>query len=324
MTRLVLHIGWPKTGTSTIQSFCHANRRKLIKNGVLYPRSLLQGVGHHHFPAALMEDHQKKGRRDLPDTKDLNIDSIADKLLRECRKNAGVHTIIVSSERFMTLERDQIESIRDTFSDLDHQVIFYLRRQDLFAKSIYAQNLRVLRSVRAEDILRHNILQYRRRLTRWERCFDSSKLMLVPFEPSQWENGLELDFLQRLGINPSSDYAVQPPQNERLSWAALAYLNEHLKPEFGSQRYWRSIKILDKYSQQYPGDKRQDSPYSPQKRLELLEAFNADNEYLSNTYNNGVPVFTEPVPDINQPWQPFQGLSDDQRRRLDLLFGRFS
>jgi len=125
-------------------------------------------------------------------------------------------------------------------------------------------------------------------------------MRLVPFEKSQWQNGLELDFLRRLELVHDDRYTVKKPANERLSWAALEYLNEHLKPEFGSKRYWLAITLLDKYS------------------------LKADNEYLSNTYNNGEPLFFDPLPELDQPWQAFKGIEKSELRRMDALFGRFS
>jgi len=110
--KLVLHIGWPKTGTSSLQAFCRSNRRELLKNGVLYPKSWLQGVGHHLFPTALMRDDQRRGRRDLRDTGNLDVATIAGTIREEIESCSDVHTIIVSSERFMTLYEDQIASIR--------------------------------------------------------------------------------------------------------------------------------------------------------------------------------------------------------------------
>jgi len=322
--KLVLHIGWPKTGTSSIQAFCRANQRELRNNGILYPKSYLQGVGHHIFPTALMRDDQRRGRRDLRDTGELDIGTIARTIREEAEKYANTHTIVISSERFMTLYEDQIESIRNAFTDFEIQVVFYLRRQDLFAQSIYAQNLRVLRVVEASEILRHRILHYRDQLEPWEACFDVSNLTLVPFEKSQWQDGLERDFLRRLGLPHDDRYKVKKPANERLSWAALEYLNEYLKPEFGSKRYWLAITLLDKYSRRYPGEKSQDSPYSPETRLNLLADFSSDNDYLSKTYNDSAPLFLEPLPEADQPWQAFAGIEKPELRRMDALFGRFS
>ena len=323
MTTLVLHIGWPKTGTSSLQAFCRANQRKLAKHGVLYPKSYLQGVGHHLIPTALMREEQRRGRRDLADTGDLDINAIADSITSEIDGHANIDAAIISSERFMTLEDDQVESIREAFSHYSLKVIFYLRRQDLFAKSIYAQNLRVLRDVPAKNILKHRILNYRERLAPWENNFSADEMILVPFESSQWAQGLELDFLARLGLSTDAGYTVKKPANERLSWTALEYLNKHLKPEFGSKRYWAAITILDKYSRRYPGDRDQDSPYSPQTRRDLLERFRPDNDYLADRYFAGKTLFQDPEPDLNEAWRAYSGLDAAETRRLNALFGRF-
>jgi len=82
--------------------------------------------------------------------------------------------------------------------------------------------------------------------------------------------------------------------------------------------------LLDKYSRRYPGEKSQDSPYSPETRLNLLASFEADNEYLSNTYNHGEPLFFDPLPELDQPWEAFGGIEKSELRRMDALFGRFS
>ena len=37
MKTLYIHIGTPKTGTTSIQNFCGLNREKLKEQGVLYP-----------------------------------------------------------------------------------------------------------------------------------------------------------------------------------------------------------------------------------------------------------------------------------------------
>ena len=38
----ILHIGCPKTGTTSLQQFLTLNREFLLSQGVLYPRSLLE------------------------------------------------------------------------------------------------------------------------------------------------------------------------------------------------------------------------------------------------------------------------------------------
>ena len=43
MATIYIHIGAPKTATSTLQSTLAGNYRKLLKNGVLYPKAPRHG-----------------------------------------------------------------------------------------------------------------------------------------------------------------------------------------------------------------------------------------------------------------------------------------
>ena len=49
---LILHIGMPKTGTTTIQHFLRINYDILLQGGVLYPQSGRTYEAHHQFAAA--------------------------------------------------------------------------------------------------------------------------------------------------------------------------------------------------------------------------------------------------------------------------------
>jgi len=48
MRRLFLHIGVPKTATTSLQAWLHAQNLELLKNGALYPRSCLWNDKSHH------------------------------------------------------------------------------------------------------------------------------------------------------------------------------------------------------------------------------------------------------------------------------------
>ena len=49
--RIVFHIGLAKTGTTSFQHECHAGRRLLARDGVLYPRAM-EGLAKNHSPLA--------------------------------------------------------------------------------------------------------------------------------------------------------------------------------------------------------------------------------------------------------------------------------
>ena len=59
MATIYIHIGAPKTATSTLQSTLAGNYRKLLKNGVLYPKEPRHGDAHHLLVCDLIEKYQK-------------------------------------------------------------------------------------------------------------------------------------------------------------------------------------------------------------------------------------------------------------------------
>ena len=58
MATVYIHIGAPKTATSTLQSILARNHRKLLENGVLYPQDPRVGDAHHLLVCDLIEQCQ--------------------------------------------------------------------------------------------------------------------------------------------------------------------------------------------------------------------------------------------------------------------------
>jgi len=58
--KLILHIGQPKTGTTSIQRFCLNHRNHLLQQGVLYPDAGRHGPGHPHFEPQFLVSHRSK------------------------------------------------------------------------------------------------------------------------------------------------------------------------------------------------------------------------------------------------------------------------
>ena len=65
MAKVYLHIGAPKTATSTLQSVLAASYRVLLARGVLYPRMLRHGDAHHTLVCDLIEQYQGHSMADL-------------------------------------------------------------------------------------------------------------------------------------------------------------------------------------------------------------------------------------------------------------------
>ena len=124
--KIFLHIGFPKTGTSSIQYFCSANRKALKNCGVLYP---LSGDTPYAGQAGLAFAARMKASNPF-------------KILIAEIDNSPCDKIVISSEYFFMLEHKKILFLAEQLADFEATIIVYLRRQDTRIESGYLQVLR--------------------------------------------------------------------------------------------------------------------------------------------------------------------------------------
>lgn len=126
MRSLYLHIGFGKTGTSSIQSFLSKSKSKLLEFGVLYPSAGLFGDAHHGL--ADFESERMSAE----------IELVYYELLKEMEESRA-EKIIISSEQFCFVRPDYIERVRELFRGYNVYIIFYVRRQVQLIESTYLQ-----------------------------------------------------------------------------------------------------------------------------------------------------------------------------------------
>lgn len=164
MSRVVLHIGTHKTGTTAVQQVLNANRLLLADQGIQYP-DFGTGADHH----GLLRQWLPKlpSRYDLPEEPDKIL---ADLNAQFSQTNA---TVVLSSEEFSRgapKHRVNLSHIRELLRDfVSIEVICTLRPQLTYLQSIFAE------MARRGDI-RH-----------WDTFFQNSVT-------SDYASGLFLDF----------------------------------------------------------------------------------------------------------------------------------
>lgn len=211
---LVLHIGLPKTGTTSIQFALGAHRAALLEHGVHYPTSpgknsqellaaSLLGADTHskHFFPAIWEGMAPEAR-------------IA-RFRREFHEELSnlplsVRTVLISSEHCsMFLDTpaliEKLARVLDPYFDR-FQIIAYLRRQDLFEASIYNERLKV--GSLGPPVLfgggpkQHPQYDYETVLNRWATVFGEAAITVRIFERSSLLEGDVInDFLATCGID---------------------------------------------------------------------------------------------------------------------------
>ncbi len=163
---LYLHIGTPKTGTTSIQHFCYNNREILLEKGFLYPDFPFVYANKGKYRNGLFLEAvfcDKEGVRQREQEEENFIKGL--QMLKELFKthnniilsDEGIWTACFNRKRGRPLMRRLKEEAEEAGYNI--KIIVYLRRQDDFLLSWYNQ------------IIKHNITS-KNTLT-WEEYFDN-------------------------------------------------------------------------------------------------------------------------------------------------------
>jgi hypothetical protein len=193
---LIIHIGYHKTATTTLQRFLTDNVKVLAKHGVLYPKSGRADGETHGLLANLLKPENNRESDGLECWK---------KLDNELAQFQG-HTAILSSECF--LESRKIPPvIARLSSNYNVKIVVYLRRQDHWIQSVYNEVVadsmrRHVGSIKDLREYRDGWLEYDKILALWQESFGPGSLVVRPFEKGQFRgNDVRLDFLHALGLD---------------------------------------------------------------------------------------------------------------------------
>lgn len=223
MKTLILHIGTPKTGTTSIQNFCGLNRERLDELGIhypimpyRYPRVNVNRNGHFLVGAVKIDS---EGHRDKEKEKEIFSQELKNlaKLFKEH------NTIVLSEESIWMIAATRKKGLWKTLKkhsekhDYQIKVIVYLRRQDQFLLSRYNQKLKtdVVASVRRFDRYMKTMngrykptLFYRERLDDIAKFIPKENIIVRRFDRKYFYNGsLTDDFLHILGIEIDETFA---------------------------------------------------------------------------------------------------------------------
>lgn len=328
MAKVYLHIGAPKTATSTLQSVLAANYDKLLAGGVLYPRLLRHGEAHHTLVCDLIEQYQGHSMADLWYGERTRGEAWQD-LQREIQaQRQPVDTIILSSELFFGQTRnlqDMLADIRDRLSEHELKVVVYLRRQDQLYSSFYNQDIKGVRQweysayqfYQTHQIFQHD---YDEMLAIWSRAVGQENMVIRPYEPAQWvAEDIVQDFCAAIGIGPLK--AGRTSQNESLG-ATQLYIKQCLnRVGFDKGDNEAVLALLIKLHREEPlkhccyihrglyGDYR--------------KAWMQVNKRLAERYLDGTPLFLKPIP---APGKVTVYQTDPQQvlRFLQAMYAHFS
>lgn len=194
--KIHMHVGQPKTGSSTIQRFLKNNRDVLIKKGYLYklPNSYNQ-VSHQNILQKIVNsENPEKNFKEF-------IDGQIEKAREEKCDN-----IIISSESLFFMPLEKLEKLFSLYKD-QLKIYVYLRRQDIFLESAWKQwHFKNLEYKDFDDyVKKYKIPDYYKNLKKWSLIVGRGSINVFAFEKRNFPNGLESHFLQSIGVMSNLD-----------------------------------------------------------------------------------------------------------------------
>ena len=137
-SRLVIHIGMHKTGSSSIQHYLSRNRRLLRFFGVLYPDSFGADGRRQPKHAALFDAISHEADHGRPHPAYGPSAAMVEALARRI-ETSGARVAVLSAEGFSGPKPDFARALAPLAARFDATVIVFLRRPDLWAESFHRQ-----------------------------------------------------------------------------------------------------------------------------------------------------------------------------------------
>lgn len=302
MATVYLHIGAPKTATSSLQAMLAAHYDTLLEHGILYPASCRHGDAHHVLVADLIDKYQANPMPDIWYGSFPRGEAWPRLQAELHAAGPSVHTAIVSSELFfgqsINIER-MLGDIQAALAGHDVRVLMYLRRQDQLYASFYNQDVKGARQWPAsayEFYETHQIFQrdYDQVVDLWGAAFGHDNLRVRPFESAQWPDGdMVSDFCRVTGLPPLRAVGGEPNDGLGANQLYLKRCLNHMGYEKADNDRVVGL-LLDLCSE------------APLKQVRyvnmgcygrLRERWTQTNRRLGEVYNDGANFFQVPVPE---------------------------
>ncbi len=205
--KVYLHIGFGKTGTTSIQDYLFFNR-EIRKSDYFYPEIGLRGSGHHNLATL--------GKEEFSDLENTLYADLRHNLERINKKIPA----IISSEFFCFSKPSYVKNIYQYLHDFDVRIVFYFRKQAPLIQSAYLQWQRMgwnyQGSIEEFFKVHAQSFDYMKRISPWAEFFGSKKILVRLFEKSLIGEDVCADFLQMLEVNLVNYQPLKLPSNESI------------------------------------------------------------------------------------------------------------
>ena len=325
---LYLHIGTHKTATTSVQHFFSKNRKALRRQGIFYPCQSIVGAPKHYAHHRI--SHAIAGKDPI-----MSMEK-AEEFLAEVHTRANEdETIFLSAEPFYrhVLGEDDgddydvpyaryIERVRRMTEAFDVKIMVMVRRQDLFAESLYSEHVlstNYQRRIPAFLADKAPLLDYATRMKQWAAAFGENSILLNTFEPEHLEHSIERHFVEWLGGEWQEDFVNVGAFNPTLSRAFVEYKRMLNFKSQGREMNTIFRKWLTEVAEQRFTEQLEDrSKYylDPMQRFALMEQYEEGNRRLAQTYLHRDALFRRPLISDVRNYTDQKNLSFDEYKLM--------
>lgn len=290
--RLIVHIGHPKTGTSTIQKTLAENEASLRKLGIVYP-NFGQKFNAHHLLVSALVSH--KNDNFLPKSNIEGEEIIA--TLRKLSADLDIETIVLSSEAFVSAIgfKSSFEQLADMFS---LHVIWVVRAPTEYATSMANQRIRMgffQDGITLDRVIKESIglVDYAEKAILWTGKFPRAK-----FSVASMTNGFDAWSFFSTEVNPDlcSLNGLTEMRNVSVAPEALAFLlriqnQVRKRSNLESSRIMSMLEEYTKTASLYP---RNVTVIPPDAQVALMRKFKDTGSEMARMFPGFDPAGLEP------------------------------
>lgn len=326
-THLVLHIGQPKTGSSAIQHYLDKHADQLLESqAILYPN-----LDFEDFKGNVVVNHARFFEKVYKNKDSEQYALTLHKLSSYCEEKK-IKKIIISNEGFdwqwwPAMLHQAIEILQS-----DYTIVLYLRRQDYWIESAWKQWGHKLQGVHSiQEYIERTDMNWETRLRPWLRLFAKEKIIIRPFEHESIGPDVVSDFLHLAGIM-KQDTPEERTQNQCINPGFSPEVVEILRHSRHLATGLHDQSLFDFFATTLSPRFIKSNPFvtygflTLRQRLDILQHYEASNNKIATMFfgDNRPSLFLEPLPDANNTFASFQGLTTENTVPVlvDLIFNQ--